>query len=145
VDTGDWVFTNFNGWMKVTGFNLNDTYSITLNENDSRGGDMSCLINGKYHIKDKYPSVWTYCPFDPPIPKPVEFPNFEIDHPVLVRSNTQSDWKPRHFAFWPEKKLYGIYCFRNGRTHFTVTKDNATIEQSLKQYTFWIEWKDAKE
>jgi len=133
VKEGDVLFSAHFGWCKVIAVASDErAYVITICGKAGRG---TYTIDGKETMMDLYPTLWKQCPYNPPVPKAVERPNFEVDHPVYVRSAETDNWMRRHFCRWPrDGESPGILVFSDGKTSFT-----------LGTSVFFKFWKDAKD
>lgn len=55
-----------------------------------------------------------------------DFSNIKIDTPVLVKNHWGKNWVKRHFY---KQDLGTIYCFKDGKTSYTIDKLSKNIEE----------------
>jgi len=58
--------------------------------------------------------------------KEQDFSNIKIDTPVLVKNHWGKNWVKRHFY---KQDLGTIYCFKDGKTSYTIDKLPENIEE----------------
>ena len=130
VKVGDELWGIHFGKCYIKAINSSRKHPIVVSPYDRDEVDLYTL-DGKSFKKSKYPSLWKKCPFELP-PEPVERPDFEVDHKVIVGYGQPS--LRRHFCRWPhDPNNSGIFVYKNGGTSFTTCK-----------YTYFECWEDAE-
>lgn len=97
---GDWVYTLKRGWEKVVRSTEHSNFPIKL-----KGS--SFTIEGKEYPNDKFPSVWTYNPFDQEEQPPVEFKAGEV---IAVRDQPDDRWRYDRFERFDAGDNYPYTC-----------------------------------
>lgn len=120
VQVGDWIFTIQSGWQKVIKINnsKNVIYSIKLSDHKTY------TINGKYDEYDKYPTAWTFNPFDLK-DLPVKFISGEV---IMVRDSHDGIWLPDIFNSYHPEQNY-LYSCAQGQWKYARKLNNTELGQ----------------
>jgi len=88
VQTGDWVFTTHDGWMRVSAAVVKADYTVKAGPH-SYNRDGYCIDT--HHC----PTAWTYNPFAKNDKPPCEFKVGEV---IAIRDDSDDAWNYRKFV-----------------------------------------------